>query len=287
MNRPAALTLLTLLLCAASPARAAESYDGCGAFVSALPAVLTAQGTYCMKQSLATAMTSGDAITIAGNNVTLDCNHFRLHGAGAGAATQAIGIKVDNRLNFTLRNCIVRGFRRGVRITGTASSGHVVVDNRFDGNRQVAIEINGSANTVRRNLILDTGAMTAEGEVWGIAANGDADIIDNTIDGVVPSGGGTQAGSYGIGLGGSSTSVIQGNRIRNIDGGNSSDYAIYATAGTFVSIEGNQLTRGQGGGNGNFGIYCGQDATVTDNRLHGYGIALVNCDDDGGNVAKP
>lgn len=287
MNRLPALALLSLLLGAVVPARAAPSYDGCVGTVTELPAVLTAQGTYCLKMNLATPMATGDAITIAGNNVSLDCNHFRMQGSAAGPGTNAIGIRVDNRLNFTLRNCVVRGFRRGVSITGSGSAGHVLVDNRFDGNTQVAIHIQGSANTVRRNLVFDTGAMIAEGEVWGILASGDADILDNTIDGVFPSSGGTQAGSYGIGSVGATTSVIQGNRVRNVDGGNSSDYAIYAVSGTFASIQGNHLIRGQGGGNGNFGIYCGHAAIVTANRMYGYGIALVNCANDGGNIRKP
>jgi hypothetical protein len=61
---------LVLLAAAASPALAAESYDNCTGFIDPLPAVITTQGTWCLRKDLRTAVASGHAITIATNNVT-------------------------------------------------------------------------------------------------------------------------------------------------------------------------------------------------------------------------
>src|SRR6185369_16529682 len=87
------LILVTLVLFLTVPrlASAAESYDNCTGFITSLPAVVTTQGTWCLKQDLATAITSGNAITINTGNVTIDCNDFKLGGMSAGLATQAIG----------------------------------------------------------------------------------------------------------------------------------------------------------------------------------------------------
>ena len=69
----------------ASPAStAAESYDSCTGFIESLPATISTQGVWCLRRNLATAMTSGNAITITVNNVTIDCNDFKIGGLAAG-----------------------------------------------------------------------------------------------------------------------------------------------------------------------------------------------------------
>src|SRR5687768_7170485 len=94
MPRPPFLLLLLLLSAAVSPptARAAASYDNCTGFVTTLPATIATQGVWCLKQDLSTAITSGNAIAITANNVTLDCNGFKLGGLSAGPASTATGI---------------------------------------------------------------------------------------------------------------------------------------------------------------------------------------------------
>jgi len=53
-----------------SPAAAAESYDACVGFIDALPAVITTQGIWCLRQNLDTSAASGNMIDIQTNNVT-------------------------------------------------------------------------------------------------------------------------------------------------------------------------------------------------------------------------
>ena len=109
-----ALILLALALFAARPADAAESYDNCNNTISSLPAVIATQGTWCFKGDLATAITSGSAITVNTNNVTIDCNNFKLGGLAAGLGTSTYGIFANNRFNISVRHCNVRGFYVGI-----------------------------------------------------------------------------------------------------------------------------------------------------------------------------
>ena len=148
MHHPIRLPLVTLLvlaglLSAPGAALAAQSYDACeGRFIDSLPATITTQGVWCFRKDLSTAITSGGAITIATNNVTIDCNDFKLGGLAAGAATAARGIQASDKLNATIRNCNVRGFYAGVYIDGTArakTAGHVIENNRFASNTHYGI----------------------------------------------------------------------------------------------------------------------------------------------------
>jgi hypothetical protein len=124
--------------------------------ITLLPATITVQGVYCLKQDLATSMTSGAAITINTNNVTIDFNGFKLGGLGGGAATQANGVVVDNRQNITLRNGNIRGFRFGIAISAVTSSGHLIEDNLIDGSTMIGILLAGKGMVVRRNRIVNT-----------------------------------------------------------------------------------------------------------------------------------
>lgn len=180
-------TLLTALAVLPAPTPAAESYDGCRYVVTTLPVVLSAQGTWCLKGDLSTAITSGNAITIAANNVTLDCNGFKLGGLAAGPSTVAYGVFVDERSSVVVRRCNVRGFAVGVRADGSTAT--VIEDNVFDGNTITGVTSYGGSNTViRRNLINDTGGTPFDTGAAGIVTWGEAHVIDNIISGVAGDG---------------------------------------------------------------------------------------------------
>jgi len=152
--------VFALLFGAMRTAHAAESYDNCTGFVTSLPAVISTQGTWCFKQDLATSITNGNAITIAANNVTLDCNDFKLGGLAAGVGTHAYGIYGGGygagRSNITIRHCNVRGFYIGVYFEGTNGGGHTIEDNRFESNTYFGLQVEGDGSVVRRNRIFDT-----------------------------------------------------------------------------------------------------------------------------------
>ena len=105
---PRTALLATAIVAAglASPAStAAESYDSCTGFIESLPATISTQGVWCLRRNLATAMTSGNAITITVNNVTIDCNDFKIGGLAAGDESKTVGIAADDVLNATVRQC--------------------------------------------------------------------------------------------------------------------------------------------------------------------------------------
>src|SRR4249920_3646904 len=99
MNWQHAVALAILLVVAPAVSHAAESYDNCTGYIDALPAVIASQGTWCMRHDLTTSISSGNAISVLTNNVTIDCNDFKLGGLAAGAGTTAAGIYAPNRQN--------------------------------------------------------------------------------------------------------------------------------------------------------------------------------------------
>src|SRR5688572_11518098 len=79
------LVLVLALACsAAHRADAAASYDACTGFIDTLPATIGTQGTWCLRNNLTSSLASGAAISIATNNVVLDCNGFKIGGLSAG-----------------------------------------------------------------------------------------------------------------------------------------------------------------------------------------------------------
>jgi hypothetical protein len=240
-----ALPLLALAALLAPSAHAAASLDTCKGFVDSLPATLTTQGVWCLRKDVGTGIATGAAITIAANNVTLDCNGFKLGGLAAGNDTRAVGVASDGVLNTTLRACHIRGFEVGANLANTA--GGVVEDNRFEGNTVGALIVGGSGSSVvRRNLLLDTGGTTHPDD-WGIAfavsAYGPVQIRDNLIDGVTHPGMVLALRIEGDGL------LVQDNRI----GGLSSPYSVGINAYNANSMvfRDNVLF-----GPGVYGLYC-------------------------------
>jgi nitrous oxidase accessory protein NosD len=161
-------------------AHAAQGTDNCVNFITSLPATLSTQGVWCLSKDLATNIASGNAITVAANNVTIDCNDFKVGGLAAGNGSNANGIYASNRQNITIRHCNVRGFSVGILLDGGA--GHLAEDNRLDNNLVFGIAVYGDHNRVRRNAVYDTGGYAGGTRAFGIDAQ--ADIEDNIVDGL-------------------------------------------------------------------------------------------------------
>ena len=217
---------------------AAQSYDSCAGFIDTLPATISTQGVWCLRKDLSTAISSGVAITIAANNVTLDCNDFKIGGLAAGNASRTIGIYAGNRQNASVRHCNVRGFYEGIKLLG---DGHLVEDNRLDQNLSSALYLWGENNLAQRNRIFDTGGAPGAGQTVAVTGGG-TDFSENIISGVFATG--TDTGTYGI-LSDGQGVQLRGNQIRG-------------------------LTQ-TGAGPWSFGIQVlGNGATVADNRIVAY-----------------
>jgi hypothetical protein len=268
---------------ASGPAAAAESYDSCFGFIDALPATITTQGTWCLRQNLDTSASSGNMIEIQTNNVTIDCNGFRMRGSGGGASTTAVGIFATGRANIAIRHCTIRGFQIGIEVIG--GSDYVVENNLLDQSRFIGIETTGAGSVVRRNNVVNTGGFPASGQTYGIYAEGD--VIDNVVDGVY---GADSLVNFSVnGIYSPSDAdvnfgiVIQGNRIRNLTPKGTGEAIGINSNGKGVSVRDNAI--GQASVTTGFGVACADNTShVRDNITLKYGTGIqAACHDAGGN----
>jgi len=287
------LGLLALPLCS-KPAHAASGYDNCTGFITSVPTVISTPGTWCLKQDVSTSITSGDAISVASDNVTIDCNDFTLDGLAAGTGSAALGIHALNRSRMTVRHCTVRGFYRGIHAEGTGGR-HLVEDNHLDGNLLVGIKVEGGNSMIRHNVITHDGASTSAAvpySAYGILVfDGGNDILDNTVSGIAVATG-TNASVRAIATQNDVQGTITGNTVRGLapnGTGNAKGIVDYASA--LLVIRDNQVV---GDGHPGEGIECGglnppyATARVRANVVSGFTTAtIVDCGDAGENDATP
>jgi len=267
--------------CIAPQAHAAESYDNCVGFIDSLPATVGTQGTWCLRKDLSTAMASGNAIEVAASNVTIDCNHFKVGGLAAGIGTAATGVYADHRINVTVRNCAIRGFRVGIRLVGGA--GHLVEDNRLDQTTWMGLDVSGDNNRVQRNRVYDTGG-SSFGSAWGMnLAN--ADVIDNTVAGVIAAG--SSHNAIGISLEGWGNQV-RGNQVRDlVPGGSGVTRGLVNNFGT-ANFAGNVVTATTTVAGVGIATKTGlPKAVCRDNTVIGFATGIsADCLDGGGNAVQ-
>ena len=277
----AALALAAACLWA-MPARAGQSYDNCTGTIDTLPAIISTQGTWCLKQNLTTSMNTGNAITIEGNNITIDCNDFKIGGLQAGLSTNANGIYAFERLNVTVRNCGIRGFRDAIWLNGAATFGALIEDNRFDNNTTSAIKIYGGGHLIRANRIVDTGGRPAATQTNAITLQADQSVVsDNVIVGITA----TAVGGDVVGIGAY---------------GDANDISRHFISGLVVDLTGDGLGIITGAATGSTitgnrvvspvemtssAIGAGAGNVCQNNLATGFTGAIGACHDAGGNVA--
>ena len=294
MSRHRAIPALPVLaaIAAASgtpPAQAAESFDSCAGTIPSLPAVISTQGVWCMQGDLSSASTSGNAITVTANNVTIDCNGFKLGGLAAGPATTSFGIFAENRTNITVRHCNLRGFLAGIAIVGTGG-GHVVEDNRFDGITFIGMSVEGDGSAIRRNQVFDTGGSTLEAvtQLRGISLAGSGEVIDNAVRGVdasyLP-----EADVIGIFIANARGASVRDNRVSGlVKGTGAGDEAmgVVIASSSGVAVRDNDLDAMEG----DQGIRCAAgpaNNVARENVMHDFAVPILNCADGGGNWTWP
>jgi len=244
VTRISLLGIVMPLLLLSSPAHAETT--NCTA-ITVLPTVITSQGVYCFTGNLSTSMTSGNAIEIQANNVTLDLNGFKLGGLGAGDGTDTNGIYADQRKNITIKNGIVRGFQTGIFLEDpspfTSSSGHVVKDILADQNTFTGIRVQGFGNTVSHNTVVDTGGSTNFTGAVGINVVGPgAKVIDNAVSTTTET-----DGAFGIRLFQSDSSLVQNNTVTDTVAGTADSVAISIQFSFGVFVRNNNMANADNG----------------------------------------
>ncbi|QSX79706.1 right-handed parallel beta-helix repeat-containing protein [Agrilutibacter solisilvae] len=275
---------IALFACATLPlaAAAAESLDSCTGFVDALPATISAPGIWCLRSNLSTAITSGAAVTVAANDVVIDCNDLKIGGMAAGPASMAVGIFANERTsNITVRHCSLRGFHTGINLSGQR---HLVEDNRLDQNLVAGIATTGADHRVRRNDVFDTGGHAREAVAYGITA--EADISGNRVDNVFVAGPspvevvGIKLRAYALEARGNSVLGVMGDA-------NASGIAAVAFVPSWPATVVDNTVAGTGGSAG-IGIRAsGVEMACSRNVVSGYATSYSGCTQSFGNVAVP
>ena len=260
-----------------------------------VPTVIATPGTWCLRKDLSTSDPDFRAIDIQTNNVTINCNSFRLQNLATGTGPYSSGVAVGGgSSNVTVRNCTIDGFGYGIWITGSPpGTGYVIESNRFSQSRFVGIRMDGFGSVIRNNILTNTGGASGTTVASGIQAFGRIDVLDNVVDGVF--GEGYQGSFKAIGItAGDANQLntpegtfvgfeVRGNRVRNLLQKNDVSEGI-VVSGTGILVSDNPI--GQPTPTVGWGVVCFGDARARDNVVKNYGIGVGGaCTDDGGNVA--
>ncbi len=250
--------------------------------ITTIPTVITVQGVYCLKGNLLTSLTSGNAIDIQTNNVTIDFNGFKLGGLAAGTGTLARGVYAENRKNIVLRNGSIRGFYYGVYLDENAgtSSGHLLEDLILDGNRAVGVIVEGTGMVVRNNRIVNTGPTDIATSAYGILMQNseNSQIVGNFISKTTET-----SWTRGVYVASSSLIEVRGNTVLDTDGA-TSDRGIYIFDGTDSTVIDNRVLNAAGTGtNGITAAGTSSGINCIGNTVAGFTTATSGCDYTSGN----
>jgi hypothetical protein len=173
--------------------------------ITSVPTVITTQGVHCLTQNLTTGITSGSAITVATNNVTVDLNGFTLEHTGSADVN---GIAATGRHNVTVTNGTIRGFRRGVNIL--SSEGTVIEGVRADQNELSGFVVGGNRNIVRNNQVVATGPPPTLPNAIGIDifSGTGTSVVDNDV--AKTTGNGGQGAAIRVSA---TNALVEGNRL--------------------------------------------------------------------------
>ncbi len=260
-------------------AAGADVITDCTRVIRFLPVTINHPGIYCLESNASTSITTGAAITVNANDVTIDFKGHKIDGSAAGAGTLTLGVSAVNRRGLTVRNGRIRGFFQGVQTTGT---GTVIEDLALDSNTNIGIYCDGTACTVRRNNIWSTGGAVLPSpgvdSSFGIANYSDGgQTYENTVSSFL-----NLANQFPIaiqvGLG--TGSIVRSNRVIGPGSGQGIGISV-ANLGSAVLIAGNEIVSFQKGIDG--GINPTTACRATANRLFNVGTALLVCADAGDN----
>jgi hypothetical protein len=200
------LTLASLVpLVALVPTSGTADEAKCDHVITSAGYTISTQGHYCLGNDIATAATTGAAITINANSVVLDLQGYKIGGQAAGAGTTTYGVYVPNHSTVVVKNGLIRGFLVGVYFEDSGGSNNNLVENiRADGNTNMAIWFNGGDNnTVRDCVVGNTGGSTANATGWVSIAiylynTTTSFAINNTVTNTQPLQGVGNTNTFGI-----------------------------------------------------------------------------------------
>jgi hypothetical protein len=163
-----------------------------GTKITSVPYLINLPGFYFLSGNYSHSGTSGAAITINADDVTLDLMGFSLTHTGDFGTSMGIGI--NGRSNVEIRNGTVRGFNDGIIVIvapGQLGENHRVINVRTIGNNSSGIALQG------RNFLIK--GCTSSNNKYGIFISAgkivDSVACNNTYSGISLSGAGSLLGN--------------------------------------------------------------------------------------------
>lgn len=261
--------------------------------VTSLPVTISVPGNYCLIGNQTVNMNSGNAITIAANDVVLDCLNFSIRNLATAANGSSNAINITNRNTVTVKNCrILGGFTSGIwayQNNAAANANYYInlVDNYIAGPFWYGILAYGSAIEIRNNRIYDVGGQL-NGFAMGIRVAGSNVsgqprfhiVKDNLIAGTNS----PYNNAYGVYSDNSTAGIFIDNGISGTSAGNAS-YRSYGVrlGGLHNRVTDNHIV-GPATGTNDMGVFAGSTTNACfDNYLRSPGVKTQGCDATLGN----
>lgn len=171
--------LLTLALLAVSGQAHVAFAQAAGPCVdiTGLPATIAQPGKYCLASDFTLNSATVKAITVAANDVTLDCQGHSIRNAATSNTGTAEGVYAYARNSVTVKNCRIQGgFANGISfMQDNAASNknyYINIENNYiAGAYSHGIRAFGSAIEIRNNRVYDIGGQ-ANTYAFGIRVGG-------------------------------------------------------------------------------------------------------------------
>ncbi|HEU4991970.1 MAG TPA: right-handed parallel beta-helix repeat-containing protein [Luteimonas sp.] len=157
---------VALLLAACFHAPAAFAAGADCTEVTAVPAVLSQPGSYCLAGDFQIDSTTAKAITINADDVILDCRGHTLRNKATSASGKSEGVYAYGHHGIVVRNCSIQGgFTNGISVVqdnagGTKSYYVTIEGNLVGGPLWHGIRAYGSALEIRDNRVYDVGGQS-------------------------------------------------------------------------------------------------------------------------------
>jgi hypothetical protein len=285
------LLMLCLLLVGGSLALPEDAHAASCVAITSLPATIPAGGVYCLVGNQTVAMTSGNAITIAADNVVLDCVDQTIDNTSTAPNGNAVGIYLGGRKHVEVRNCrITGGFATGIQAYQNNAAANTnaylrFTDNYIAGPFWYGIYAYGSAIEIERNRIYDIGGRGSFAmgiRIGGSNLAGQSRFFllrENLVAGTAS----PVNNAYGIYSDNTNAAIILNNAVSGTTAVSTSfnSYGVRVASGTYNRITDNHIV-GSGGAN-DVGI---QSASGTDACHDNYlrnATTTIGCNDSLGN----
>ena len=247
---------LSHILLAAVVLSPGAAFAGSCTAIATVPTTISAPGNYCLVDNYTVNQSAGAAITIASNDVSLDCDGHSLKNLSTANNGTSSGIYAYGRNNLTVKNC---------RITGGFTNGIDIIQSNTVANRSYY-------NTIENNYI-------AGPLLHGIRAYGS--VIEVTNNRVYDIGGQLNTYAIGIRLGGSTATgsfrlhIVRGNYVVGTTSPYSYAYGIFSDNSLASAFLDNGVAGTAGAtGKATYGMYIlGTYNRMSDNHVTGTGAS--------------